>query len=65
MAPNGYSDTKLMNGLFVKTLAHKFPSEIQAYAVCPGNGAIQSLANQIHVVDVIEVIAHHLLQIFT
>lgn len=36
MAPNGYSDTKLMNGLFVKTLAHKFPSEIQAYAVCPG-----------------------------
>ncbi len=60
MAPNGYSDTKLMNGLFVKTLAQKFPSEIQAYAVCPGNDAIQILAHHIHVVDVIKVIAKQL-----
>jgi len=65
MAPNGYSDTKLMNGLFVKTLAQKFPSEIQAYAVCPGNDAIQILAHHIHVVDVIKVIAKQLLQIFS
>ncbi len=35
-APTGYSDTKLMNGLFAKSIATKFQNEIQAYAVCPG-----------------------------
>ena len=35
-APTGYSDTKLMNGLFAKSLAQKFP-QIQAFGVCPGN----------------------------
>jgi hypothetical protein len=35
-APTGYSDTKLMNGLFAKSLATKFSDEIEAYAVCPG-----------------------------
>lgn len=34
-APTGYSDTKLMNALFAKSLAQKFV-DIEAYSVCPG-----------------------------
>lgn len=34
-APSGYCDSKLMNVLFVKELARRFPGSL-AYALCPG-----------------------------